>query len=96
MSKQYDKEFKENAVRYVEEHKDISVRKCSENLGVSTSTLNDWVKAARDNNGVVPTRGSGNYSSDEAKENARLKRELRDTKDALDILHQRRAEPKKP
>ena len=55
-----------------------------------------WVKAARDNNGVVPTRGSGNYSSDEAKENARLKRELRDTKDALDILHQRRAEPKKP
>ena len=33
MSKQYDKEFKENAVRYVEENKDISVRKCSENLG---------------------------------------------------------------
>ena len=86
MRKQYDKDFKENAVRYVEEHKDISVRKCSENLGVSTSTLNDWVKAARDNNGVVQTRGSGNYSSDEAKENARLKRELRDTRDALDIL----------
>ena len=46
MSKQYDKDFKENAVRYVEEHKDISVRKCSENLGVSTSTLNDWVRDA--------------------------------------------------
>lgn len=34
----------------------------------------------------VPTRGSGNYSSDEAKEIARLQRELRDTKDALEIL----------
>ena len=31
-------------------------------------------------------RGSGNYSSDEAKEIARLQRELRDTKDALEIL----------
>ena len=30
--------------------------------------------------------GSGNYSSDEAKEIARLQRELRDTKDALEIL----------
>ena len=36
--------------------------------------------------GCVPTRGSGNYSSDEAKEIARLQRELRDTKDALEIL----------
>ena len=32
------------------------------------------------------TRGTGNYSSDEAKEIARLQRELRDTKDALEIL----------
>jgi transposase len=34
----------------------------------------------------VVHRGSGNHESDEAKENARLKRELRDTKDALEIL----------
>lgn len=31
-------------------------------------------------------RGSGNHESDEAKENVCLKRELRDTKDALEIL----------
>ena len=31
-------------------------------------------------------RGSGNYSSDEAKEIARLKRELKNTQDALEIL----------
>ena len=44
------------------------------------------MKAAQDHEGVVPTRGSGNYSSDEAKEIARLQRELRDTKDALEVL----------
>ena len=38
------------------------------------------------NNGAVPTRGRGNYESDEAKEIARLKKELRDTQEALDIL----------
>ena len=43
--------------------------------------INTW-----ENEGSVPTRGTGNYSSDEAKEIARLQRELRDTKDALEIL----------
>lgn len=36
--------------------------------------------------GDIQVRGSGNYSSDEQKEIARLKRELRDTQDALDVL----------
>jgi transposase len=40
----------------------------------------------RDNDGTVPTRGSGNYASDVEKENARLRKELRDTQDALDVL----------
>ena len=35
---------------------------------------------------MIPVRGSGNYESDEAKEIARLKRELRDAQDALDML----------
>jgi len=37
-------------------------------------------------NGDIGVRGSGNYSSDEQKEIAHLKRELRDTQDALDVL----------
>lgn len=86
MSKQYDKEFKENAVKYYKEHKELNLKKCSDNLGIAASTLSDWIKKANDNDGEVPTRGSGNYSSDEAKENAKLKKELRDTKDALEIL----------
>lgn len=34
----------------------------------------------------MPYRGSGNYASDEVKEIARLKRELRDAKDAINVL----------
>ncbi len=86
MSKQYDKDFKENAVRYYLDHKEIGLEKCAKYLGVSRTALSVWTKDYRNNNGEVPTRGSGNYESDEAKEIARLKRELRDTQDALDIL----------
>lgn len=86
MSKQYDKQFKEDAVKYYLEHKELGLLKCAGNLGISKTALGTWTKAARENNGEVPVRGSGNYSSDEAKEIARLKRELRDTQDALEIL----------
>ena len=38
------------------------------------------------NEGNIPARGRGSHESDEAKENARLLKELRDTQDALEIL----------
>ena len=79
------KQFKEDAVRYRKDHPELTVQKAAENLGISESALKNWMKAARENEDSVPTRGTGNYSSDEAKEIARLKRELRDTKDALEI-----------
>jgi transposase len=85
MSKQYDKQFKEDAVKYYYEHKELGLAKCAEKLGTSKTALTTWVKKASDD-GEVITRGSGNYASDEAKEIARLKRELRDTQDALAIL----------
>ena len=78
----YDQQFKENAVRYRLDHPELSLQKAAENL----AALKTWLRAAREHEGSVPTRGSGNYSSDEAKEIARLQRELRDTKDALEIL----------
>lgn len=82
----YDQQFKENAVRYRLDHPELSLQKAAENLGISDSALKTWLRAAREHEGNVPTRGSGNYSSDEAKEIARLQRELRDIKDALEIL----------
>ena len=64
----------------------MTLRKTAENLGISESALKNWIKTAKENEGAVPTRGSGNYASDETKEIARLQRELRDTKDALEVL----------
>ena len=84
MARQYTKQFKEDALAYVHDHSDSSINTCARNLGVSLSTLHRWVQKAK-NKGEVH-RGSGNYESDEAKENARLKKELQDTKDALEIL----------
>ena len=52
----------------------------------SQSSLNNWIQSAKNNEGVVEHRGSGNYLSDSEKEIARLKKELRDKDDALDIL----------
>ncbi|WP_093793566.1 hypothetical protein SPACI_045870 [Sporomusa acidovorans DSM 3132] len=86
MAKQQTQQFKEDAVRYYYDHSDLGVKGCASNLGIGYSTLTKWLKIARENNGDVPTRGSGNYSSDIEKENARLRRELRDAKDALDVL----------
>ncbi len=84
--KQHNQQFKEDAVRYVKEHPDITLRQCAQNLGIGLSTLSRWRQQYANNNGTVPTRGSGNYASDEAKEIARLKRELRDAQDALEVL----------
>ncbi len=86
MSKQFTKEFKEEAVRYYLDHKDLGLAVCGKNLGTSRTALGTWVREAKENKGEVPTRGSGNYKSDEEKDNARLRKELRDTKDALEIL----------
>ena len=84
--KQHSKQFKLDAVQYRKEHPDLSQIECAKNLGIGTSTLSRWESQYRDNSGDIPNRGSGNYSSDEQKEIARLKRELRDAQDALDVL----------
>lgn len=85
MAKQNSKQFKLDAVKYYESHKDLGVRGCAQNLGIGYSTLTRWMKDLRES-GDIEARGSGNYASDEQKEIARLRRQLRDAKDALDVL----------
>ena len=58
---------------------------CQESC-IGVSTLAKWESQFRNNDGDIPVRGSGNYQSDDAKEIALLKRELRDAQDALDVL----------
>lgn len=83
--KQFDATFKQDAVNYYYTS-GKSLKKAAADLKIGESTLGKWVSAAKSNDGVVEHRGSGNYSSDAEKEIARLKKELRDSQDALDIL----------
>ena len=86
MSKKYSQQFKDDAVQYRKNHPELSLQDTANHLGVSVSALKYWLASARQNDGLVVSRGSGNYSSDEAKENARLRRQLRDAEDALEVL----------
>ena len=81
----YTQEFKQDAVDYRKAHTELTTGQCAKNLGASESALRRWTRA-QNSEGKVVMRGSGNYSSDEAKEIALLKKELKDTKDALEIL----------
>ncbi|MDY2904176.1 MAG: transposase [Caecibacter massiliensis] len=78
----FNKQFKVDAITMII----VILIGCAHNLGISQQTLFRWQKQLRDN-GEMPYRGSGNYASDEAKEIARLKRELRDAKDAKDAIN---------
>ncbi len=78
-------EFKQDAVNYYYSS-GKSQKDASKDLKIGQSTLGKWIASAKANEGVVEHRGTGNYSSDAEKEIARLKKELRDHKDALDIL----------
>jgi len=82
----HSKQFKLDTVNYRNEHPDLTQVECAKNLGIGVSTLAKWESQFRNNDGDIPVRGSGNYQSDDAKEIARLKRELRDAQDALDVL----------
>ena len=84
--KQHDKQFKLDALKYVREQPDLAQEECCKNLGIGLSKLSRWKQQYENNDGDIPVRGSGSYASDEQKEIARLKRELRDAQDALDVL----------
>lgn len=74
MTKQYTKEFKEKAVKYYIYHKELGTKGCTTNLGINKTVMSNWFHAYQNNNEEVPVRDSGNYSNDEAKEIARLKK----------------------
>lgn len=85
MAKHYDKQFKIDAVQYYHDHRNLGLQGCAYQLGISHQTLSRWQKEFRDI-GSIENYGSGNYASEEVKEIARLKRELRRTQDALEVL----------
>lgn len=84
-TKHFNAEFKQDAVNYYYSS-GKTIDEIAKELKIARSTLSKWINSAKSNDGVVDHRGSGNYSSDAEKEIARLKKELRDSKDALEIL----------
>lgn len=86
MGQHYDKQFKLDAIKYREDHPELTVAAVCRNLGISPPTYYIWLRQFKENNDEIEHRGSGNYSSDLEKENAQLKRELKAQKDALEIL----------
>ena len=40
MAKQHDKQFKLDAVQYYQDHKDLGLRGCAENLGIECHQMN--------------------------------------------------------
>ena len=85
MVNHYNKQFKIDAIQYYHNHKDLGLIGCASNLGISHQSLSRWQKELRET-GDIENRGSGNYTSDEAKEIARLKRKLRDLQDDYNVL----------
>ena len=83
--RRYTKDFKQDAIKYVEEHPDITMQQAAEYLGMPKETLYGWVKAYRRKlrDGDASITGP---MTDEEKELARLRRENRDLKDALEVL----------
>lgn len=82
----FDDEFKQGVVDYTLQHPDESKVSIAKKFGIADSTVHTWLKNAKNNDNKIESRGSGNFSSDDAKEIARLKKELKDTQDALEIL----------
>lgn len=58
---QYSQQFKEDAVRYKEEHPEPTYDKIASNLGLSVAALKSWIIAKKSNEGSFSTRSSRNY-----------------------------------
>ena len=71
---------------YVEEHPDLDMRVCADYLGMPYDTLYGWYKRARREKMQGSSNTLNSPLTEEEKEILRLKRELRDAKDALEVL----------
>ena len=85
MARTYTKEFKKECVDYLKAHPEIDKHAAADKLGVPYDTLYGWYNRDRreTNPGAYDETGQ---LTEEEKEIIRLRRELRDTKDALEIL----------
>lgn len=89
-----DKQFKLDAVQYRKDHSELTFEQVAKNLEISNSSIHRWCKQFSDTKKskmkvkmkIEIYLGIRNFSSDDAKELTRLKKENRDLKDAVEIL----------
>lgn len=90
MNRTYTREFREDALNYVDTHKDnMDLHKIAENLNVPYHTLYGWIKDRRKTHREAAAKAASltpKSVEEMERENERLRRELRDTQDALAIL----------
>ena len=84
--RRYTDDFKRDAVAYVQEHPDITMQEAADSLGRPKETLYGWVKAYRRSLHNAKETDLTGPMTEQEKEIARLKREFRDTQDALAVL----------
>ena len=85
MGRKYSDEFKRDALQYMRDHPKMGKEEVARNLGVPYDTLYGWYKRNRKVDRPDAYDENGRQTETE-KELIRLRRELRDAKDALEIL----------
>lgn len=80
MRKKYDREFREGAVRIVEET-EKPIAAVARDLGVNEGTLGNWVARARE-----ARQGRGEFSRDDHEELKRLRAENAELRMERDVL----------
>ena len=85
MPRKYSDQFKTDAVQYIALHGNLGLKECAEKLGIPYPTLYNWYKIAygKPQNNIL---SEVSKEAEQEKEIKRLKRELQDTKDALEVL----------
>src|SRR3954451_19888455 len=81
----YSPEFREQAVELVKAS-DKTVAEVARDLGINDSTLGNWVRAGRAENGVPDATGLLPLTAAERTELTRLRREVSDLKMEREIL----------
>lgn len=82
----YSKDFKRDALKYVEEHPEMKMKDVADRLGIPLGTLYDWNKKRSRYDILGEEAPPSGPLTEEEKEIRRLQRENRDLEDALTIL----------
>lgn len=82
----YSKDFKRDALKYIEEHPEMKVKDVADRLGIPVGTLYDWNKKRSRYDILGEDAPPSGPLTEEEKEIRRLQRENRELEDALAIL----------